>query len=150
VSTETAIGVACGALTGAGLLIVGLYRRSKVQASQDWPQVTGAITTAEVTKESDGESTQYVVYVSYEYRVNGQRCIGTRIRFGKRGYVRKKRAQAELERYSVNSTVMVYFNPEKPEEAVLVRESPDSMTLIVSGIGVMGIVVAGWLYSARN
>ena len=39
--TEMAIGMTAGGLTGAGLLIAGVYQRNRLAASQSWPGATG-------------------------------------------------------------------------------------------------------------
>lgn len=131
------------ALVGAGLLIGGLYQRSRLRASQSWPRAMGTITNASVAVAKDAESTSYYVAVLYDYVVNGTRYTGKRIGFGKRTYVRKKRAEDELARYPVNSSVIVYFDPQKPADAVLTRDYPDNKLLLVSGIFLLATVAAG-------
>jgi hypothetical protein len=92
------------------------------------------------------DSNSYVLLVEYEYLVDGARFLGKRIGFSKRTYLRKKRAQAELERYPVSTSVPVYFDPSKPADAVLVREYPDVMILIVSGICLLALVLVILLF----
>jgi hypothetical protein len=145
-SFEKTIGMAGGAVVGCGLLAAGLYQKRQLRASQDWLQVTGTITKADLLRDTGADSNGYCVSVLYDYTVNGIAHAGNRIAFRKRWYVRKKRALAELERYLVNSSVPVYYDPEKPANAVLARESQDVPILIVSGVALLGIVVAGLLY----
>jgi len=144
--TEMAIGMTAGGLTGAGLLVGGIYRRNRLAASQSWPRTTGTVTSGSVVREYSSDSTGYSVALTYEYVAKGVRYTGKRIGFSRRAYSRKSRAQAELDRYPVNSGVIVYFNPGKPADAVLVRESPDSIVLIICGIALLGIVMAGLLW----
>ena len=145
------IGLVMSTLTGTGLLLVGLYQRRKIWVSQDWPQTVGTITKARVEKEESigeyGNSTSYSPRVEYDYVVNGVRLTGKKIGFGRHAYMRARRAEADLSRYPLNSTVTVFFDPEKPSDAVLVKEAPSSMMLIIGGILILGITVAGLLYS---
>ena len=93
------------------------------------------------------DSSGYAVSVSYDYVADGRRYTGTRVGFSRRQYARKKRAQAEAEKYPLNSSVAVYFDPEKPTDAVLTREYPDSMVMIVGGAGLMGLAAVLFVWS---
>jgi len=86
------------------------------------------------------------VEVTYSYVVNGIGYTGKRIRFNRRQYVLKSRAQKELDKYPVNSGVIVYFDPRKPAVAVLIREATDSTGLVVAGIAlfIFAVVIALW------
>jgi len=148
--TEMAIGMTAGGLTGAGLLIAGIYQRNRIAASQSWPRAIGTITSGSIVREYSNDSTGYSVALTYEYLANGVTHTGKRIGFSRRVFSRSSRAQTELERYPVNSAVIVYFNPEKPGDAVLVRNYPDSIILIVCGITILGIVMAGLAWDFLN
>ena len=148
--TEMAIGMTAGGLTGAGLLLAGIYQRNRIAASQTWPQTTGKVTGGSIVREYSDDSTGYSLALSYEYFANGATHTGKRIGFSRRVFSRSSRAQAELERYPLNSSVTVYFNPEKPDDAVLVRNAPDSIILIVCGIVIVGIVMAGLVWNFLN
>ena len=148
-SVEFGMGMAAGGITGAGLLAIGLYQRRRMRASQDWLQTVGTIRKSAIVVHSDQESTGYAVSVEYEYTANGATYTGRRIGFSTRQYARKKRAQAELQRYPPGSPVVVYFDPQKPADAVLVRSYPDSLVLLGFGILLLGIVAAGLWYGER-
>ena len=125
----------------AGLAMIGysFYQRNRLRASESWVAIPATIAKAEVLTSATTDSTDYRLRVVYEYVANGVPYTGKRIGFGPRTYVRKKRAQAELERYPVSSTVTAYFNPENPGEAVLVREAPSKALYLVMGIGLLGL-----------
>ena len=143
---EFTIAIMCTAWIGLGALARGLYLQNKLRATQNWQQTTGTLTKAEIVSLPSADSTDFSIRVQYEYSVNGARYTGKRIGLSGGQYSRKKRAERELERYPVNSSVVVYFDPEKPADAVLVREAPDRVIYIVGGIVMLGIVVAGLLY----
>jgi hypothetical protein len=140
--------VSC-ALIGGVLLAVGLYQRSRLQASQSWQQAMGTITKAEIEIVRDADSSGYQVSVLYDYVVDGVHYAGKRIRFSDRSYVRKKRAQAELDRYPVNSSVLVYFDPAKPSDAVLSREYPDRIMLMISGMCLLVLAAVILLFGSK-
>jgi hypothetical protein len=146
VSFEKTIAMVSSALIGSGLLSYGLYQQRKVRESQEWPQTVGVVTKADLVVDTGPDSNGYSISVSYEYQVNGVRHAGNRIGFRKRWYVRKRRAQTELARYAIDSEVPVFYDPAKPADAVLSRQSVDGALLIVSGVVLLGIAVAGSLF----
>jgi hypothetical protein len=119
--------VVCFGVVGSATLIAGLYTLHKLSASRNWSQGTGTITKAKLVTDHDSEDgTTYSVAVSYDYIVNGVRHTGKRTGFVGVSYAQKKRAEAEIERYPVNASVPVYFNPGEPADAVLAREHPQA------------------------
>lgn len=76
----------------------------------------------------------YHIQLLYEYEVSGVGYTGQRIEFGRRGYARRKSAQTQLAHYPVNSSVIVFFNPEKPDDAVLERNAPYSLFSLLMGM----------------
>jgi hypothetical protein len=112
--------------------------------------VPGTVTAANIAVVRGDDSTGYLPEVTYSYVVNGTGHTGKRIRFNRRQYVLKSRAQKELDRYPVNTGVIVYFDPQNPGDAVLIREATDSAGLIVGGIAlfVFAVVIAIWSRTA--
>jgi len=146
VSFEKTIAMVSSALIGSGLLSYGLYQKRKVRESQGWPQTVGRVSKADLVVDTGPDSNGCSVSVTYEYQVDGVRHAGNRIGFRRRWYIRKQRAETELARYAVHSEVPVFYDPAKPGDAVLTRESVDGVLLIVSGILLLGIAVAGSLF----
>ena len=142
--------MAASFLVGGGLSIYGLYQRSRLADCQEWPQVTGKITKsavgAETSTSETGTSTSYVAQVEYEYLAKGAAFTGRRIGLTRHSYIRRRKAQEEAGRYPVNSAVAVYFNPDSPADAVLVREAPGSILCIVGGVAILAIGVFALFY----
>jgi hypothetical protein len=116
---------------GPGMIFVGLRLRIKARASQGWLQVMGKVANAAVSK--DGEGMDVEVAVEYDYSVNGVSYKGKRLRFG--GWYRTPALiQADLERYKPGSEVVVFYNPNKPSDAVLLREAKGTFLWILVGI----------------
>ncbi len=134
----------------AGLVSLGyaVYQRIRLQASADWLQSPGTITKSELIRSDTSDSVEYSVAVLYDYVANGSRYTGNRIEFGRRGFARKKRAEAELERYPVNCAVTVYFNPDQPDDCVLVRSVPYNTMYFVLGILMLAVAFGIVVFSA--
>ena len=86
--------------------------------------------------------------IEYVFSVDGVEHRGTRIGIGE---IKPDSAEVEaaLERYQVGRTGPVYYNPDHPEDAGLVRDAPASpATMYTFAAGVMfvglAVVVAFW------
>lgn len=137
----------CGGIFVLALLVLGIYlvvfslrSKKKAEESQNWPGTSGTVTLAEVkrsvNRDEDGnESYAYYPSVEYTYPVGGQTLSGKRLAFG--GMVAQKNpasVQKNLERYPVGGQVTVYYNPEKPSEAVLERQAGGLKWGLIVGI----------------
>jgi hypothetical protein len=112
---------------GVGLVLFSARSKKKAGLSLQWPSVRGTITTSEVrtgsSSDEDGNTSySYYPQVKYTYAVAGKAYAGKQISFGgTQGYNSPNPVQPILARYPLNTTVPVYYNPEKPSEAVLER-----------------------------
>jgi hypothetical protein len=126
---------------GPGMIFVGLRLRIKARASQSWPQVMGKVANAALMKDGDGMDVEAAV--EYDYSVNGVSYKGKRLRFG--GWYRRPAfIQADLERYRPGSEVVVFYNPSKPSDAVLLREAKGTLLWILVGILMTVVAVVTW------
>ncbi len=127
--------------TGVGTLAGGLYLRFRTAASRNWPSVRGTVVVnrvrAEVHPREQGGPplTRYYPEVEYEYTVAGRSYRSKRIRFGGLPFVYST-DRAEIEawftaHYPEGSEVEVYYNPLRPEEAVLEPGSSPAATLLL-------------------
>ena len=113
-------------LTGIGLfmLVRGLLDFRIIRLSQNWPTVEGQIVqaTIEVTRSSDDDgttSTRYAPLVIYTYSLVGQQYTSDKVTFGaKWRYGSRSKAESKSN-YQTGQRINVYYNPEKPEQAVL-------------------------------
>jgi len=107
------------------LLIHSSRSKKKAGESQNWPAAPGTITVSEVresrtTDEDDNVKVAYYPYVEYTYFAGGQAQTSKIVSFGgTKGYNRPQPVQEELQKYPLHGSVMVYYNPQKPQEAVL-------------------------------
>ena len=107
------------------LLVQSSRSKKKAGESQNWPAAPGTITVSEVresrtTDQDDNIQVSYYPYVEYTYFAGGQVQTSKMISFGgTQGFNRPQPAQEVLQKYPLNGSVMVYYNPQKPQEAVL-------------------------------
>jgi hypothetical protein len=136
-----------------GLIAVGvLFMRNAVggrlksKQAQAWPTVQGRVVTSEVVedryRDPTGKATiAFVPNVVYEYKVNGQTYNSRNVIFGQTNYDYLV-ASRICEKFTVDATPDVYYNPAKPTESVLVPKSTEGMRSLVPGIF---FIVAGIL-----
>jgi hypothetical protein len=134
------------AVVGLVLTLFGWWKRRKLQASMSWPQVTGTIVAGgiEVSRTRDGDGdyqASYTPKVQYRYVAEGVTIVGSHITHFESSYNSRWKAEAEVALYPVDSPVVVYFNPQKPSEAVLVRKAPGAIIFLCAGIIILAVDV---------
>lgn len=140
------IGILCSGLfiliffaAGVAAVIFGIRNRKKAEESAGWPAVEGVITNAWVEESSDTDeegftSTTYTPKWEYQYQFSAQSYSSQKISFGgERGYGSRKKAEQELTKYPISSRVQVYYDPQNPEEAVLVQGTKGTLVGIIVG-----------------
>jgi hypothetical protein len=134
-------------VVGVVLTLFGWWKRRKLQASMSWPQVMGTIIGGGIDQsrsERDDDGVCQVTYtpkVQYRYVAEGVTLVGARISHVVPSYSSARTAEAELALYPVDSPVVVYFNPQKPSEAVLVRKAPGAIIFLCVGIIILAVDV---------
>jgi hypothetical protein len=110
---------------GAGLfaLVRGFIDFRTSKASRDWPPVEGQVNVATVEmkteSDEDGTTTSYSPRVVYTYAIAGQQYTSDQVVVGaRRWHSSQARAEAKLA-YQTGQQVTVYYNPNKPAQAVL-------------------------------
>jgi hypothetical protein len=133
-------------VVGAILLLIGLYQRKKVAASQAWPSTQGTIVDTRVRERAAGvddeSSASYSPVISYTFEVNGTTHTSDRHAFGRVSYATKGQAERRIANYPKGSRVEVFYNPDKPAESVLERSSGTSWILVGVGGGLIIVALA--------
>ena len=95
------------------------YTRDRENAAETWPSVIGKISASEVRVSRAGRrhGTTQFPHVSYTYEVNGKAYHSSNIMAG--GEIGGVNVESTLARYPNGSEVTVYYNPQKPNDAVL-------------------------------
>jgi hypothetical protein len=104
---------------------IALRGRRASSITKTWPTTSGRVLRSEVElrrshSSEGGYSSSYYPVVLYEYEVMGQRYQSTTLSPGlEYGLGFQGRVQARVAKYPVGSTVLVYYNPQNPAQAVL-------------------------------
>jgi len=124
------------ALTGLGLIALGLWSRRRNAQAARWPATPGTIYAVDRTDSFDGPS----IKVHYTYRVGDQAHESCRITYAPYSGSRVDEWSA---RYKVGDSVRVFFDPNRPARAVL-EHAPSSGWWVFVVIGA-GFAAAGAL-----
>ncbi len=113
---------------GVAVVILGVFnvwgflQLYDAARSYNWPHVTGMITSSVArSKLMRGRHGEFITHwpdVQYEYIVGDRRFVSDRIMFTHRGFS-KSETQRLIDAYAVNKIIAVYFDPKKPDSAVL-------------------------------
>ena len=104
-------------------IVIALLSYSSYKTSLEtntWPTIDGTIVRSEIerqtsTSDKGAEETLYPK-IAYQYRIDGQEYKSAKISFSSL----KADAKQLVSQYPVSKTVQVYYNPQKPKQAVLV------------------------------
>lgn len=102
-------------LTGAALVSLSLWMRSRSTQCLHWPSVLGVVTESRV---EDSPIDMMKPVVRYRYAVDGSTFIGFRVTFSGYGVSRSAMVQL-IAPYPEGSTVTVYYDPANPASSVL-------------------------------
>jgi hypothetical protein len=129
----------------AGMIV---YKMGEVRRASRWPSAPGRIVACKTrkvhTKQRGGApSVGNVPDITYVYTVDGVEHRGKRISIGE---IKpdSPEVEAALDRYQVGRAGPVFYNPAKPDEAVLERDPPASagvMYAIAGGVMLAGLAV---------
>ncbi|HEX9558578.1 MAG TPA: DUF3592 domain-containing protein [Reyranella sp.] len=125
-----------------------VYKMRELRRTAQWPSAQGRIVRSgmrTVRRKQAGEATKVgnVPAVEYVFSVDGVEYSGHRIGVGDIT-ASSPQAEAVLERYRVGRTGPVFYNPDKPEEAVLERDPPARPAVvygIAAGVMLVGLAV---------
>ncbi len=133
------------AVIGGGIVYLGYLSYVKSQASKSWPTTQGSVVSSEVTahrsrSKKGHHRTTYGANVRYEYTVNGVQYSSDKISFGEYRTHSRGPAQATVDRYPPGAEVVVYYNPDQPEEAVLEPGKMGGIMILFIVGGMFGVV----------
>lgn len=124
---------------GLVLTLRGICGWHRAVASKYWPAARGVVIKSWLGSETATEDTDEVPYdVIYEYEVAGRGYLANVIRFGSPKQADPSWAREIAARYPVGASVTAYYNPRRPQVAVLerglVRPSNQLTSLLVGAV----------------
>jgi hypothetical protein len=137
--------VALGTLCLLSMLLLARKSRRLFEASRSWPVVEGVVTKSTTCQLTDFEGKLFKIYyqpqLTYDYMVNGQTYTSDRLRWDEAWF----RTQAGAEQFSADyppgTKVSVYYDPAKPELAVLNPHSGQANDLIGYSLGCLAVTI---------
>jgi hypothetical protein len=139
------------ALTIFGVVWTGIavYLARRSRRSELWLQTTGTVLTAEVRKTTDshgsvgirvGYTTTYEPHIRYAYSVGGRSFENDTYALAVQTSIPEAAgAEAIVREYSVGYSVVVFYDPDSPEDSALVRGGSKGNTFFLA-IGFVCIV----------
>jgi Protein of unknown function (DUF3592) len=128
----------CGLLAA----VTGVLQLAQSRSARRWPGVPATILSSAVRREHSADSqldddrraeVTYHLELSYAYEVGGRRYVGEDL--GIHGNQLLGDGADELAAYPAGRTVTAYYDPARPETAVLVRRVPWLMSFVLIGVG---------------
>jgi len=129
----------------AGCLVAVVIGREVLLdlATYRWQRADAVVVESRIVEQGNDEH-PYQLEVAYRYRFDGVEYTGERVTRGDDGHEGYSDVQRDALRYRQGSEVDCYVNPDRPEEAVLVRREPwlafmILLPLIFVAVGAIGM-----------
>ena len=113
---------------------------------QSWPSAPCAIRHCEVEEVQKQQQTTYVPKVEYEYTVNGESFVGSRLCLNDFACGTREEADAKLAPFRDTKEPRVFYDPDKPEWSILNptwQREADIVVFVFLGLWIAGSGV--WL-----
>lgn len=129
--------------------VLGVALRRKLADSKTWPKTTGEIVRCSIRYERSNRQSVVCPDVAYKYTVEGVEYVSTRLALVEINTSSEELAEGKAAKYSRGQLVDVYYNPKKPDFAVLtVGDStqgkfPFGMIIVGVVAIIAGVVWAG-------
>ena len=151
----------------AGLVITTYCNRGlfKAKASASWPGTKGEIISSEVKRAiftpgrrrgTTRKPRYYIFKARYQYEVDGEAYNSKRVSFLST-YISREQYSYIKDKYAASKTIDVFYNPDAPGEAVLIKgvnkynKNPHSlMGIIAFCVGIFVITVDGLNYLKKG
>ena len=116
------------------------FMRRRMAVVSTWPSTMGTVVNSFLEQRSDSEGTTNYPVVQYSYQVAGQTYQSSKRAPGME--VGGTGAGKVIARYPVGAQVMVFYDPQKPSDAVLERNAP-AQWLMWLLLGVFDLALCG-------
>jgi hypothetical protein len=130
---------------GAGLLLLGVicisssaYVLLRSSGDDAWHETEGAITLARLERTQPGGQQRQRALFAYEYEVDGKTYRSDRYSFATLGGERT----VGIAHYSRGDTVTVYYDPDHPSTAVLIKRRPGVFVYVVPVFGFLFLMAS--------
>ena len=127
-------------------LAILFFMRRRMAVVSQWPSTMGTVVNSYLERRSSSDgSTNYPV-VQYSYQVGGQMYQSSKLAPGPE--VGGTGAGKVVARYPAGAQVMVFYDPQKPSDAVLERKAPAQwvlwLILVIFDCSLCGVIPILW------
>jgi hypothetical protein len=141
------------AVLALGLIVWGVHAELRDRPTLQWPGVSGTVEKCKTVVYHTTRHTHHYVDITYAYTVSGRRYEGHRIAMWNEDWDNGDSVWADLfiAEHPIHSAVDVYYDPEHPESAVLIR-GPDELGNRISIWGGSVALAGGiwWIWLTRE
>jgi hypothetical protein len=118
-------------------------------SSQDWPQTVGRVISSDVVSvpiplggKGPSYKLMFMPNITYEYHVDGHTFRSKKIYVGQDSFASNfEKAGAVVDKYPKNRSLVVFYNPARPEISFLERKVPENFTgNLISGILLLSLM----------
>lgn len=112
--------------------------RVRAKAAQNWPKTKGKVLASEVVEDrfrsiTGKASIAFIPEISYQYLVTGTTYESSVVIFGETTYDYIT-ASNICEKFAVDSEPVIYYNPNKPADSVLLPQVTEGLRSLIPGI----------------
>lgn len=133
------------ALAGVVGLLGGVYFNRLGSRSRTWPTAPGVVTASKVARVPRTRFTlPYQARVGYRYKVGDRYYVATGVSHDVAGFGTRSAAQRVVDRYPEGATVMVYYHPDDPTQAILEPGGGGDAAVLMVVAVLCGVVLAFW------
>lgn len=129
---------------GVALAFAGGRMVYRSKASKDWPTVQGTVVSSRVETLRSKRAVSFRPDVSYRYEVNGVPYTSDTVAFDGHGSGGLSEAQAVSRHYVAGAPVTLHYEPADPSVACLQCGDTGFVNYIVTAVGAVFALVAGW------
>lgn len=124
--------------------IIGFVNRNKAKKAGGWPSIQGKVIEARLEEHANSDPEDFSManfrpVITYQYEVNGKVYNSNKTGMIPMNYDQKT-AQKKLDAFPLGSALTVYYNPEKPEEALLNPSKTTANIFLI--IGIVAVVIS--------
>jgi hypothetical protein len=149
--------IGLGALIALGSLAYFGYATMRISQARNWPQAQGQVLASDVTSrvQEGGKNRRrtrvYDAHISYRYLVAGRSYDSNRVWLTEPAvYSTPDAADSFIAAYPPGGTVSVHYNPKDAADSALVIESRIAPILILTGAGILLVLLALFLPAFRR
>ena len=129
---------------GVALAFAGGRMVYRSRVSRDWPTVQGTVVSSRVETLRSKRAVSFRPEVSYRYEVNGVPYTSDTVAFDGHGSGGLADAQAVSRHYVTGAPVTLHYEPADPSVACLQCGDTGLANYIVTAVGAVFALVAGW------